>query len=122
MNKDRIKFANDLEDRTKQFSSSIYRLNRLLPSDFDTVSLKNQLFRSASSIGANYREANRARSYADFRNKIKLCEAEASETQYWLDIVDELKLIDQKYLQPCQNESSELLAIFTSITKGLKSS
>jgi four helix bundle protein len=49
--------------------------------------IKNQITKSGTSIGANYREANRARSKADFRNKIKICESEASETVYWLELI-----------------------------------
>ena len=50
--------------------------------------IRNQLTKAGTSIGANYREANRARSKADFRNKISICEGEASETKYWLEIME----------------------------------
>jgi len=66
-------------------------------------------------VGANYREANRSRSQADFYNKIKISESEASETQYWLQVIVEADLLPWERIQPEYNESSELLAIFTSI-------
>jgi four helix bundle protein len=52
---------------------------------------RNQVAKAGTSIGANYREANRARSRADFKIKIKICEREASETQYWLEVIVEAK-------------------------------
>jgi len=77
--------------------------------------VRNQLTKAGTSIGANYREANRARSKADFRNKIKICEGESSETQYWLEIIADLDWKSWDELQPEYDECSELLAIFTSI-------
>ena len=71
-------------------------------------------------VGANYREANRAVSQADFRNKIAICEKEASETQYWLEIIMEAELLPSKRVQPDYEESSELLALFTSIGRSSK--
>lgn len=79
--------------------------------------IRNQITKSASSIGANYREANRSRSKADFRNKIKICESEASETQYWLEVIAEVKWLSGDEIKPEYNECSELLALFTAIGK-----
>jgi len=79
--------------------------------------VRNQITKAGTSIGANYREANRARSRADFKNKIKICESEASEAQYWLEVVIEAKWLSWKKVKPDHNECSELLAIFTSIGK-----
>jgi four helix bundle protein len=73
--------------------------------------------KAGTSVGANYREANRARSKADFRNKIDICESEASETQYWLEVIKEVEWLPWKDLKPEYEECSELLAIFTSIGK-----
>lgn len=81
--------------------------------------LKNQLTKSGTSIGANYREANHSRSKADFKNKIRICESEASETQYWIEIIKELNWLPDKKIIPIYKECSELLAIFTSIGKEL---
>ena len=77
--------------------------------------VRNQITKAGTSVGANYREANRARSKADFRNKIKICEGEASETQYWLEIIADLEWKSWEELKPEYDECSELLAIYTSI-------
>ena len=75
-------FARKLEERTREFAVRIIRLSRTLPNTPESRIIRTQITKSGTSIGANYREANRARSKADFRNKIKICESEASETQY----------------------------------------
>ena len=77
--------------------------------------VRTQITKAGTSVGANYREANRARSKADFRNKIKICEGEASETQYWLEIIADLEWKSWEELKPEYDECSELLAIYTSI-------
>ena len=66
-------------------------------------------------MGANYREANRSRSKADFKNKIKICESEASETQYWLEVIVESKMLNWERVKQDHQECSELLALFASI-------
>ena len=81
------KFAKELEKRTKQFAINIIRLSVTLPNTPEGRTIRTQLTKAGTSVGANYREANRARSKADFRNKISICETEASETQYWLEVI-----------------------------------
>jgi len=114
---DNKKFSKQLEKRTKLFAISIIKLSSLLPNTTEARVIKNQISKSGTSIGANYREANRSRSKADFLNKIKICESEASETVYWLEIIEEMKWSD---IDSIKAESSELLALFTSIAKKLK--
>jgi len=80
-------FAKELERRTPLFGVRIIRLSIRLPNTPEGRVVKNQMTRSGTSIGANYREANRARSRADFKNRISICETEASETQYWLEVI-----------------------------------
>jgi len=75
--------------------------------------------RSATSIGANYREANRGVSRADFANKIGTVQKEASETQYWLELLIESEIAKERAVM-LHKEATELLAIFTSIGKKLK--
>jgi hypothetical protein len=72
-------FARRLEERTKQFALQIIRLSAGLSRSPEALVIRNQITKSATSIGANYREANRSRSRADFKNRIKICESEASE-------------------------------------------
>ena len=112
-----IDFARKLEARTKQFAIHIIRLSKILPNTPESVVLKNQITKSGTSIGANYREANRARSKADFMNKIKICESEASETQYWLELLVETGYLPSEKIKSLHGECGELLAIFTSIRK-----
>ena len=112
-------FAKELEQRTKAFAIRIIKLSISLPKSEEGRVIKNQITKSGTSVGANYREANRSRSKADFKNKIKISESEASETLYWLEIIEEIGWIENKKLKSIKDESSELLAIFTSIASKL---
>jgi len=114
---DNKEFAKDLEKRTRKFGVQIIRLSTALPDTLECRVIKNQITKSGTSIGANYREANRARSRADFKNKIKICESEASETQYWLEVIVEAKWLSWEKVKSEYDECIELLAIFTSIGK-----
>ena len=110
----------DLEARTKRFALSVIRFSSSLPRTREGDVLARQLLRSATSIGANYREANRGVSRADFANKIGTVQKEAAETQYWLEILLDSRLAGGGNAQELLKESSELLAIFASIGKKLK--
>ena len=116
---DNKEFSKELEKRTKEFSVRIIRLSTTLPNTPEGRVVRNQITKAGTSIGANYREANRARSKADFRSKIKICESEASETQYWLEVIVEVNWLAWKAVKAEYEEASEILAIFTSIGKGL---
>src|SRR5437588_8631939 len=110
----------NLEQRTKQFSLSVIKFSSSLPRTREADTLGRQLLRSATSIGANYREANRSVSRADFANKIGTVQKEAAETQYWLELLIDSTLARTEDAQELLKESSELLAIFASIGKKLK--
>ena len=110
-------FAKELEKRTREFAVRIIRLSRSLPNTPEGRTVRTQITKSGTSVGANYRESNRARSKADFKNKIKICESEASETQYWLEIIVKLKWLSWEKVKCDYEECGELLAIFTSIGK-----
>jgi four helix bundle protein len=114
---DNKEFAKELEKRTKRFSVLIIRLSSKLPNTPEARVVRNQITKSGTSIGANYREANRARSKADFRNKIDICESESSETQYWLEVIVDMEWLSFDQVKYEYKECSELLAIFTSIGK-----
>ena len=116
---DNKQFAKELEKRTRQFAVRIIKLSSCLPNTSEGSVLRNQITKSGTSIGANYREANRSRSNADFKNKIKICESEASETQYWLEVIVEAKMLSWQQIKPDYDECSELPAIFTSISNKL---
>jgi four helix bundle protein len=110
-------FGKILEKRTKDFVVNLLKLTIKLPDEPESKVIRYQLAKSGSSIGANYREANRARSKADFKNKISICESEASETEFWIEVVEELGWIESNELTEAKKEVSELLAIFSSIGK-----
>ena len=114
---ERKQFAKNLEKRTRKFAVQIIRISITLPNSPEGMVVRNQITKSGTSIGANYREANRSRSRADFKNKIKICESEASETQYWLEVIVETGWLTWEKIKPEYEECSELLAIFTSIGK-----
>jgi four helix bundle protein len=118
-NMENKEFSKKLEARTRAFAIRIIRLSILLPNTVEGKVIRNQLTKAGTSVGANYREANRARSKADFTNKIKICESEASETDYWIAIVREMEWIEVQKLEPVIIETNELLSIFTSIGKTL---
>ena len=92
----------------------------MLPNTPEGRVIRYQICKSGSSIGANYREANRARSLADFRSKIGICEGEASETLYWLEIIQESGMNKKEITERLYHETKEILAIFTSIGKNTK--
>ena len=109
----------DLERRTKQFAVRVIDFVSKLPRSMTADVLTRQLLRSATSIGANYREANRGVSRADFSNKIGTVQKEAAETQYWIELLIESKIGSEDTVLALLKESTELLAIFTTIGKRL---
>jgi four helix bundle protein len=113
-------FAKQLEDRTKRFAISVIKLSALLPGSPEGKVVRNQFTKAGTSVGANYREANRARSKADFSNKIRICESESSESIYWLEIIEEINWLTPEKTKPVLTEAIEILAIFTSTGKTLK--
>lgn len=80
----------------------------------------NQLLRSSSSVGANYRSACKGKSTADFINKITICEEEADESIYWFELIEESELVKDERVAALKNEARELTAIFTAIGKTAK--
>jgi four helix bundle protein len=110
----------DLEARTKRFALSVISFSSSLPRTREGDVLARQLLCSATSISANYREANRGVSRADFANKIGTVQKEAAETQYWLELLLDSGRAASQSAQELLKESSELLAIFAGIGKKLK--
>jgi len=116
---DNKEFSKKLESRTKKFAANIIRLSTSIPNTPEGLVVRNQITKSGTSIGANYCEANRARSRADFKNQIKICESEASETKYWIEIIVMAKWLSWEQVKIEYKECSELLGIFTSIGKSI---
>lgn len=113
--------AEELKKRTKQFSLRIIALVAALPNDLIAQVLGRQLLKAGTSLGANYREALRATSRADFLAKIKIAEREIDETVYWLELLEEAGIVPARRLTLLYAEARELSAIFTSIAKTTRS-
>lgn len=109
--------AEELKRRTQVFGLQIMRLVESLPRSPSADVVGRQLLRSATSVGANYRAACRARSAADFISKIAVVEEEADESMYWLSLLREAKLADGAVLKNLLEEANALTAIFTASGK-----
>ena len=103
--------------RTKTFGIRTVRVVEKLPARRTAQTLGQQLLRSGTSVGANYRAACRARSDAECRAKLGICEEEADETVYWLELVSELGYIKAALLGELIKEANELLAIIVASIK-----
>jgi four helix bundle protein len=110
----------ELKVRTKQFALRVVRLVESLPKDKTSDVLGKQLLRSATSVGANYRAACRARSQSDFISKITIVEEEADESLYWLELIADSGLVKKERLSGLMKETDELVAIFTAAGKTAK--
>ena len=101
----------ELQARTKQFALRVFKLVDALPRTPAGRAVANQLVRSATSVGANYRAACRARSRAEFAAKLGTVLEEADESLYWLELIPEGKLIAESKLSLLLTEAGELTAI-----------
>ena len=105
----------DLEERTAKFSEEIIHFVRTLIKNEVNKILINQIVRSATSVGANYMEANQASSKKDFRNKIGICRKEANETKYWIRMIASANKDKADECKKHWKESHELMLIFSKI-------
>jgi four helix bundle protein len=112
----------DLADRTKLYARRIIRLVSALPKSVVAQVLGKQVLRSGTSVGANYREASRARSKAEFIAKMGDCLKELGESEYWLDLLSEENVVPPAKLAPLLKETRELIAIFVTSIKTARSS
>jgi four helix bundle protein len=104
--------ADDLQARTKLFATETVKFCRGIPTSVETQRLKAQLIGAATSVGANYRAARRARSHAEFTAKIGVVAEEADESEYWLGLMLDLSLGAPEIAQRLHQESVELMKIF----------
>lgn len=112
----------DLKRRTLLFSKSVIQFYVKLTRSTLDQTLGKQLLRSATSVGANYREACRSRSRQEFVAIMGISLKELEETSYWLELFDEcLPSTDQEHLLYLTRETWELTAVFTSIIKSASS-
>lgn len=100
-----------LKKRTKRIGVEIILLTDLLPSKSSASVLAKQILRSSTSIGANYRAVCRAKSTADFINKLKIVEEETDETIYWLKVLEESGLLTTQQTATLKKEAEEILSI-----------
>lgn len=108
----------ELETRTVDFSVNLVKQCSIYAKDPSLSPLINQVIRSATSIGANYAEANNASSRTDFKNKIFIAKKEAAETKYWLTVLSEL--LPNEDFKQLRQEALELTLIFQKIVSTLK--
>ena len=113
-------FKLELENRTVCFSVAVLRTLRKIPVGIESRNIKDQLARSATAIGANYREANRAESRNDFLHKISVAAKESSESEYWLLLLKEL-YPNVAEISPVLTEAGELVCIFDKIRATMRS-
>src|SRR5438309_11403855 len=104
----------ELKQRTKQFGLRILILLNNLPNTIGGRAVANQLARSATSVGANYRAACRARSRAEFASKLGTVAEEADESSYWLELIRDGNFVPEKRIASLVSEADELTAVFTS--------
>lgn len=117
---DPVAFKQWLEDRTRVFAVAVFKLLDALPKKNSTRVIASQLAKSASSIGANYREANRAESADDFGHKIQIAMKEASESCYWFEILADLYPMHEVIKRQLA-ECVELRNLLQSISKSQRS-
>ncbi len=111
----------DLGKRTKDFALRIIRLYAALPKATEAQVIGKQLLRSGTSVGAHYREARRAKSDADFVSKIEGALQELDETAYWLELLGDSGIVKPERLRPLAQEVEELIAMFVTMVKKVKS-
>lgn len=114
------KSQSDLAERTKRFALQVIRLFSVLPKTTEAQVIGKQLLRAATSVGANYREAQRGRSKAEFIAKCGDCLREIEETRYWLELLLEGTVLAPERLKAVTLECTELVAIFVTIVKRSK--
>ena len=110
----------DLKIRTKQFALRIIRLYTSLQKTNEAQVIGKQVLRSGTSVGAQYREAQRAKSDADFINKVEGSLQELDETGYWLELLKDSGILSAEKLNPLLKETDELTAILVTIVKKVK--
>jgi four helix bundle protein len=104
----------ELKQRTKQFALRVIKLVEAIPNTTTARNIGHQLLRSGMSVGANYRSACRGKSKADFIAKAGISLEEADECLYWMELLQEAKIIPEERLKDLMKEADELVAIFTS--------
>ena len=103
--------STEFQDKTKRLGLHVIRFVEILPQNYTSRVIVNQILRCALSVGANYRAVCRAKSDKDFINKMKIVEEECDETIYWLEIIEESGLAKIEVVTPLKREAKEILAM-----------
>ena len=119
MNEDK-KERVDLRIRTKEFALRVIKLYSALPKTTLAQTLGKQLLRSGTSVGAQFREAHRSRSDAEFISKIESSLQELDESIYWLELIVDAEIFSQKRVEELMKEADELVAVLTTCVKNVK--
>ena len=114
--------AEEMKTRTKEFAKNIINLCRQLPNNREGRLIGNQIFKSGTSVPANYRAACRGRSKAEFIAKLGIVEEEADETLFWLEVIEEMNIYDYdpSSVDSMMQECDEIIAIMVSSVKTAK--
>jgi four helix bundle protein len=112
--------AVDLRTRTKEFALRVIRLCSTLPKSGPPDVISRQLMRCGTSVGAQYREAHRARSTAEFISKLESAIQELDETLYWIELLSDARIVPTEKLALLQREANELMAILVASVKTAK--
>jgi len=106
-----------MKNRTRKYAGDVWRFCEKLPKSREYNAYVNQIFRSSSSVGANYRAAQRGKSTADFIYKLKIVEEEAEETLYFLELINDINPLLKKQIEPLRKEGNEILSIIIASIK-----
>ena len=112
--------SNELKNRTKKYSIAILDLVEMLPNTISRRAVSNQIVRSGTSVGANYRAVCRARSDREFIAKMSIVIEESDETLFWLEIILQKEWVNKSQVDGIWKEGNELTAIFVSSMKTIK--
>ncbi|MBI4252682.1 four helix bundle protein [Candidatus Uhrbacteria bacterium] len=111
---------NELRKRTKEYALRIIKLVSALPKTSTGRAIGNQLVRSGTSVGANYRAALRARSRAEFASKLGIVVEEADESAFWLEVIIDGGLLKPALVEPLLEETNHILAIMINTCRSVR--
>lgn len=111
---------NQIKNRTKRIGIEVIQLVDDLPKKMSAYIISKQIIRCSTSVGANYRAACRAKSDADFINKLRIVEEESDETSYWLELLEETFLIEPLRIKTLKKEVNEITAIIVASQKTIQ--
>ena len=110
----------ELKERTTVFALRVMRLAESLPKTSSGKNIAQQMVRSACSVAANYRAAQRGKSRPDFNNKISIVLEEADETEFWIELAERAELTKPALVEPLKSEAGELVRIFSAIKRKVR--